>query len=141
MENQIEITKTGIALIEIENVMTNITDILEAAKLVANRKNKTYAYCAKLIKFINAHKIERIFHDVVDFTNNANGWKLEINSEFLKQLKSGDIIEIVINMKSSSKYSYHSKTFLKVINNADGNITVYVANTALCAFINFIWIK
>lgn len=114
---------------------TDLTEFLNEATLVRNKKGKSYSYVALLSNYQSSKNIDRNFIDkVTDFEISQNGWSLCVSTTFLNKLKVGDIVEVKANVRKSGKYSYSSSTYLVVVNNSDEILQVLVEKTPFQAF-------
>ncbi len=115
--------------------VTDITSALQEMTSQRNLKAKTYHYVAILSDYQSKHNIKRDFvKDISDFETGQNGWSYLMSTKFLNNLKIADVIEVVINEKSSNRYSDKSTTYLVVVENNDEYIKFFTTNTALRAF-------
>lgn len=115
--------------------VTDVTSALQEMTSQRNLKAKTYHYVAILSDYQSKHNIKRDFvKDISDFETGQNGWSYLMSTKFLNNLKIADVIEVVINEKSSNRYSDKSTTYLVVVENDDEYIKFFTTNTALRAF-------
>jgi len=129
-------------IINKEELITDITSALSELTLQRNLKARTYHYVAILSNYVSKHNIERVFKkNVSDFETEQNRWSYSIASGFLDSLPIGEILEVLINEKSSNRYSYKSTTYLVVVKNNDESIEFFSTNTPLRAFKESLRIK
>lgn len=114
---------------------TDLTPYLTESELEPNKKGKTYHYVAKLRNYVTAKNIQRDFESrMTDLDFQGEDWTLQIATSFLNNLNAGEIIEVVVNIKRTQKFSSVSRSYFLIVDNTSTELTAIICQTPYKAF-------
>lgn len=117
------------------DLTTDLTPYLTESALEPNKKGKTFHYVAKLDKYVTAKNIQREFmQSITELDIQGSGCTLQISSPPLHSLTAGEIIEVVVNIKRTQKFSSVSRSYFLVFQNTTAELIAFSFDTPYKAF-------
>lgn len=117
------------------NTLTDFTRFIESSSLERVNDGNEYQYLAKLSDYDSENSVKReIQKEVIQLVGDKNYWSLCVDTNFLHDLKEGEIFELCVSFYFSRKYLRRHSSCFVVLKNTKTHILLGIASSAFQIF-------